>query len=148
MSFSAVQERLLDGVLDGLIPPSADGRLPGAGRIGLVASLDEALKKAEALRPVIEQGLDTVAQLVAGGDLAAMSPEERARTMKDLESRDAGFLMTLMFLAYPAYYQHPKVLTALGLEPRPPHPEGYPMKPHDLSLLDPVRGRGKMFRNA
>ena len=147
MSFSAAQQQLLDGVLDGLIPPSADGRLPGAGRIGLVAALDEALKKAEALRPVIEQGLDTVAQIVGqGGDLAAMSPEERGQAMKDLESKDAGFLLTLIFLAYPAYYQHPKVLTALGLEPRPPHPEGYVMRPHDLSLLDPVRTRAKMFR--
>jgi hypothetical protein len=38
------------------------------------------------------------------------------------------------------------VLTALGLEARPPHPAGYAIEPNDLSLLDPVRRRAELYR--
>jgi hypothetical protein len=47
---------------------------------------------------------------------------------------------------YAGYYQHPRVMSALGLAPRPPHPLGYEMGADDLSLLDPVRRRAKMYR--
>jgi hypothetical protein len=33
------------------------------------------------------------------------------------------------------------------MEARPPHPKGYEMAPHDLSLLDPVRRREKLYRD-
>ena len=47
---------------------------------------------------------------------------------------------------YTGYYQHPRVLEALGLETRPPHPTGYPTIEGDLTLLDAVRGRARMYR--
>ena len=37
--------------------------------------------------------------------------------------------------------------TALGLEPRAPHPQGYEMGADDWSLLDPVRRRPR-FRSS
>jgi hypothetical protein len=39
-----------------------------------------------------------------------------------------------------------RVLEALDLEPRPPHPEGYATVEGDLSLLEPVRRRGRKYR--
>ena len=39
-----------------------------------------------------------------------------------------------------------RVVAALGLEPRPPHPKGYEMGTDDLTLLDPVRRRGPRYR--
>ena len=53
---------------------------------------------------------------------------------------------TLTFVAYVGYYQHPRVVAALGLEHRPPHPKGHEMEASDLTLLDPVRRRGKLYR--
>jgi hypothetical protein len=147
--FSPQEARLLEGVLDQLIPPSADGRLPGAGQVRLVDAIEKSLRAAPGMRPVVEGGLATLAELVRGRGKAGfeeMSAPERAAAMKELESRDLGFFMTLMLLAYPAYYQQAQVLEALGMEARPPHPKGYTMKPHDLTLLDPVRRRPKMFR--
>jgi hypothetical protein len=140
---------LLEGVLDQLIPPSDDGRLPGAGEAGLVAAIDKSLRRNPAMRPVIEQGLATLAEIVRGRGaetLAALSPADRTEVVKELESKDVAFFITLMFLAYPQYYQDPRVVEALGIEPRAPHPKGYSMRPHDLTLLDPVRRRAKMFR--
>jgi hypothetical protein len=48
----------------------------------------------------------------------------------------------------PAYYQHPKALEGLGLEPRPPHPKGYDLEPGNLDALERVRARGKLWRDA
>jgi hypothetical protein len=49
---------------------------------------------------------------------------------------------------YSAYYQHPRVLSGLGLEPRPPHPKGYALEQPDLdALLAPVRARAKLYRD-
>ena len=47
---------------------------------------------------------------------------------------------------YMAYYSNDRVLEGLGLEPRPPHPGGYAMEPNDLTLLDDVRRRPKLYR--
>jgi hypothetical protein len=59
---------------------------------------------------------------------------------------DEGFVQSLTFPLYIAYYQHPRVLEALGREARPPHPEGYEIEPFDPSLLEPVRRRPKLYR--
>ena len=37
--------------------------------------------------------------------------------------------------------------TALGLEPRPPHPDGDELAPGDLGLLADVRKSGKLYRD-
>jgi len=43
--FSADEQRVLASVLDEIIPPSSDGRLPGAGELGLVSYIEQALQK-------------------------------------------------------------------------------------------------------
>jgi hypothetical protein len=146
---SATQTQTLDAVLDELIPPSADGRLPGAGEIHLGAAVEKALLQNPGMAPVIHQGLtlaDAIARAHGLEGFGAASGTDRAAMMKELEAQDAGFVMTLMFIAYAAYYKDGAVLEGLGLEPRPPHPQGYSMEPHDLTLLDAVRRRGRMFR--
>jgi len=44
LQLSPEQEQTLACVLDELIPPSADGRLPGAGRLGLAAAVESWLE--------------------------------------------------------------------------------------------------------
>ena len=46
------------------------------------------------------------------------------------------------------YYQNDKVLEALGLEARPPFPQGYHLDQMDFGLLEPVKKRGKQWRDA
>ena len=46
------------------------------------------------------------------------------------------------------YYQDDRVLAAIGLEARPPFPKGYDVPAGDLSLLEPVRRRGSIVREA
>jgi hypothetical protein len=45
------------------------------------------------------------------------------------------------------YYQNPLVVVAIGMEPRPPFPDGYQVDEGDLLLLETVYLRGKLYRD-
>ena len=146
---SAEQTRSLACVLDTLIPPSADGRMPGAGEIGLAIAIEEAMASQPDLQPAVVHGLAGFEELIAGIGLpafAALPVAERAELLDELLPSQPAFVASLVFHAYTAYYRHAKVMVALGLEARPPHPKGYEMAPTDTSLLDEMRKRKPMYR--
>ena len=75
---------------------------------------------------------------------------DRGRQILRSESADSdghvALVPGLVFQIYVRYYQHPRVLTGLGLEPRPPYPKGYEMEPADPSLLERVRRKPPLYR--
>lgn len=148
-AFDSARRATLTAVLDRIIPPSEDGRLPGAGALGLVAALEEGLG---AMLPFTARGLDALDALArerGARGFPALSEGDRTEVMNAHAAADPGFLPGLVFQVYSAYYQHPRVLSGLGLEPRPPHPKGYALEQPDLdALLAPVRARQKLYRDA
>jgi len=147
--FTADEQTMLATLLDEVIPPSADGRLPGAGTLGLAGHMARAVKQNAMLRPVVEYGLSSIADLarqrsVGGWD--ALPAEERRAVFREFAAGDQFFMPAFLFLVYSGYYQHPRVVETLGLEARAPHPKGYAMEPDDLTLLDQVRRRGRIYR--
>ena len=130
---------LLDAVLDTLIPPSDDGRLPGAGSLGI----GEAVRaQSAAAGEAIPAGLAALEQAgFAELDLAA-----RVDALRELEASQPAFVPMLYFATCTEYYRHPDVQVCLGLEARPPHPKGYELEPGDLAALERVRARGKLYR--
>jgi hypothetical protein len=148
--FSDDQARVLACVLDEIIPPSDDGKLRGAGEIDLIGYLEAALATMPGVRDMVVQSLRTLDALAVertSRGFATLGREDRARVMSEHSMTADSFPPTLMILTYGGYYQHGRVLEGLGLEPRPPHPKGYEMQPDDLSLLDPVRRRPKLYRD-
>jgi hypothetical protein len=147
--FSPEDQRALASVLDAIIPPSADGLLPGAGQLGLVRAIEDATRRAPDLRTAIDHGLSALRDLLArrGAEgLAALPAEDRRALLDELVAAQPAFLPGLIFHAYVAYYADDRVVEGLGLEARPPHPKGYEMLPSDLGLLDEVRQRAKLYR--
>ena len=147
--FSPERERALTAVLDEVIPPDADRGLPGAGELGLVATIANAIRQAPDLAPAVEQGLAALEEQAGsrgGQAFADLSPTERRKLLNGIATTQPAFLPGLIFHGYTGYYQHPRVVEALGLEPRPPHPKGYEIEPTDWSLLDPVRKRPSLYR--
>ncbi len=141
--------RALSGVLDEIIPPSDDGRLPGAGELGLVNYIEEVAQSAPELEPVLARGLEALDALANRRDprgFAALSKSDRAEVMNELAATEPAFLPGLIFHTYVGYYLNGRVIEALGLEARPPHPKGYEMESGDLTLLDAVRQRPKLYR--
>ena len=144
-----MNDQLLALVLDELIPPSVDGRMPGAGTLGVGAIVQHAAATTPGLEPLLTQGfaaLEDLARRHDEGGFVALAPGARVETLRDLERAEPTFLPTLLTLACVGYYSSERVLTALNGNARPPHPEGYDVEPDDLSRLDAVRARGKLYR--
>jgi hypothetical protein len=147
--FSPDEERMLTALLDEIIPPSGDGRLPGAGALDLTGHIARTVQRTPMLRPVVEYGLSALAALAGKRNpagFAALGRAERADLFREFAVADQFFLPAFLVLVYSGYYQHGRVVRALGLEPRAPHPKGYAMEADDLGLLEAVRRRGTIYR--
>jgi len=143
------QRRGLTAVLDELVPPSDDGRLPGAGALGLAAAIEEKMREQPDLRVAVCGGLeaaDARAREAGAGAFADVPAAGRAELLSRVSAEAPAFLPGLIFHTYLAYYQQAPVLEGLGVPPRPPHPEGYAVAPMDESLLEPVRAREPLWR--
>ncbi|MFP6625346.1 MAG: hypothetical protein VCC20_17850 [Myxococcota bacterium] len=132
------QTRTLVNVLDTIIPASHQRGMPAAGQVGVADHVQQATD----LLPVLAAGLSAL--IDAGFD--EFDSSQRVDALNELAASQPGFLPVLLFQAYQGYYQNAATLEALGLPPRPPHPLGYEIEENDLSLLEPVRAREKLYR--
>src|ERR1051325_3463791 len=142
--FSPEETEILSSVLDQIIPPSRDGKLPGAGELGVARYIDRITRTMPELRAMVIEGLAALAEFAASRkapSFAALSNEEKRQAVEE-----QGFLPILVLHTFAGYYQESRVLAGLGLEPRPPHPKGYEMEPNDLTIVDQVRRRPKTYR--
>ncbi len=142
------QRAILDLVLNLIVPPSADGRMPGAAEVGVPAYL---VAEAPDALPLLRQELGQLElrsrERFARG-FVELEEAERKNLIEAMRAQAPSFLSRLAAETLACYYQHDRVLAGLGLEARPPYPKGYQVAPGDLSLLDPVRARGKIYRDA
>jgi hypothetical protein len=128
----------LRAFFDTVIPPSADGRIPGAGSIGIEESVAAAINADSRSGEVIRAGLAAVAsEASAGGpwSFAAMPPSQRVAVVETVNQVHPRLMNAIARHLYLAYYQHPDVLAAIGEPPRPPFPEGFAIEPTDPELL-------------
>lgn len=149
---AAIDARALAAALDEVIPPSPDGKLPGAGIVAGGAHCESMVRAMPGLDLGLANGLaalDEAARRRGAADFASLAKPERSAVFNEVAAVDAGLAPSLMFVAYTTYYVDERVVAALGLEPRPPHPQGFTMSRSDLDgLLAPVRARGKLWRDA
>jgi hypothetical protein len=135
---------LLSAVIDELVPARADRSLPAAGALGLAAAVDDGLRATPPLRAMVLAGLGELADAARARDpqgFAGLSPAARVEVLQQ-----QGFVLPLALQVYAAYYSHPRVLQALGMEGRPPHPDGHAMPPDDFALLERVRRGPRRWR--
>ena len=144
-----MNNELLAMVLDELIPPSADGRMPGAGTLGIEPLVEHAAATTPDLGPLLAQGFAALEDLARRRDptgFAGLERSMRVEVLRELEQSVPMFLPTLLTLACVGYYSSEPVLIALNGNARPPHPVGYELEPDDLSLLASVRARPTLYR--
>jgi hypothetical protein len=89
---------------------------------------------------------DELARKRGAASYATLPAGERGAVLSEVAASDGGFVPSLMFVAFTTYYVEERVIEALELEARPPHPKGFEMGANDPSLLEPVRRRGKLYR--
>jgi hypothetical protein len=142
------QRASLDLVLNMIVPPSAERRMPGAAEVGVPAYL---YAEAPDALPVLCQELEALerrsSERFARG-FAELAEHERKSLIEEMRAQEPAFMSRLAMETLACYYQHDRVLEGLGMEARPPYPKGYQVVQGDLSLLEPVRARGKVYRDA
>lgn len=146
--FGLIQLATLEGVLDLIVPPSADGRMPGATEVGVPAYRLAHCADALPILCTELDRLDAQAHARCGQPFAALGADDRQALVDGMRAQDADFMSRLALETLTCYYQHDRVLAALGMELRSPAPQGYKVISGDLMLLAPVRNRGKMYRDA
>ena len=82
------------------------------------------------------------------GEFANLSVEDKVAVLKLIEADRPAFFKALIHHTYAGYYTSPRVLRAKGLAVTPPQPQGYELEGFDMSLLENVRKRGKVYRDA
>jgi hypothetical protein len=140
---------LLREVLEEIIPPSADGSFPGAGELGVGARIEEMLAQQPELGRIVEQGLASIRHLAESRDpsgFGGLARSERAALLREVEAAEPAFFGALVMHTYFGYYTDRRITDRLGVR-NPPQPEGYDLERGDLSLLDPVRARPKLWRD-
>ena len=125
--------------LDTLIPPSADGKLPGAGALGLGPQVAGAIRSNPKLCAEVEAGLEEV----RAGDFEALDLQGRVDAIEAALEAHPKLIRYVTTPLYFAYYQHATVLSGLGLPARPPFPGGFEVEATDPKLLDLLRTRAK-----
>ncbi len=133
--------RLLAGHM---IPVSAAHGVPGADDAAIFADMMTTIGRD---REALSRTLSRV-DADAGGRLADLEPAARTAFLDRLRAEDAGFFAVVEAVVSRAYYRDDRVLRSLGVEARPPFPKGYEVEQGDWSLLDPVRERGPIHRDA
>jgi hypothetical protein len=148
---SAEERRtLLASILDALIPPSSDGRLPGAGEIGVGDFIESELEGRPEVAPFFEYALSSIEELARGrrsAGFATSSREERVAVLREFEASQPDLFGAIIAFTYAGYYSQRRISELLGLRPHP-QPDGYDLESGDLeALLEKVRQRpGKLYR--
>ena len=129
-----------------VIPPSEDGTLPGAGEFDVAGYIATAAPDSiAALRDELAE-LSARAATELSKPISDVTAVEFENLVGQLRGASPRFLSGFAKQTVSLYYQQDAVLEAIGLEARAPYPIGFDVKPGDLSLLDPVRQRGRIYR--
>ena len=145
---SPAQRDVLAIVLDLIVPASADGRRPSAAEVDVLGYIRAAEPGTLANLGAELDRLDAEARERHGEGFASLDAEVRQALVDDIRAAEPSFMRTLAIQTVTCYYQDDRVLEAIGVEARPPFPKGYEVPSGDLTLLDPVRKRGRVWREA
>jgi hypothetical protein len=127
-----------------MVPPDSEFAVPGA---------DDDVIFDDIMRSLGRDLLDVSTALtrlaaLSGGSFAELEASHRETVARRLLAEDSREVVALGRVVLQCYYRDDRVVRSLGLEPRPPFPKGNTLEQGDWSLLDVVRGRPKLWRDA
>lgn len=138
------EQALLVAVANCLIP--AREAVPGAGDLGVAATIERALSADPSLRRTFLDGLRAIALAAGERGFAAHEVEEQEAVLRSVEGAEPTFFALLVEHTYRGYYTLPEVQRGLGLSGEPPQPRGYHLAPFDPALLAKQRQRAPFWR--
>lgn len=164
--FTKRQERTLIALAAAIIPADSEYGVPSAGDPAIAADIlatakryAEPIAEALAMEDALAQAkygaafldLDAEAQmaLVEGANEPGFFDDVDSEFNEQQQARQAQMAgqRTLLAIIAQCYYRDDRVMRSLDMEPRPPFPEGFEVEEGDWSLLEPVKQRGKIYRD-
>jgi len=141
---SAEEQRSLRALVGVIIPASASHGVPGADDERIFADI------LATIAPDTAEVRDALVRLdaLAGGRFADLAGRAREAVALKFRDTDAMSLPPWVSVTVQCYYRDDRVMHALGMAARPPFPGGFEVEQGDWSLLDPVRVRPKLYRDA
>jgi hypothetical protein len=127
-----------------MVPASVEYDVPGADDEAIFADIVRSLGRD---RGNIRTALAMLCES-AGGNFSAIDEANAEAAAIKLLGREGPAITALGRAVLQCYYRDDRVFRALGLEPRPPYPQGRMLEQGDWSLLDAVRGRPRMWRDS
>jgi len=119
--------------------------IPASAEYGVPSAADETIF-ADILRSFGRDEPHVLAVLQKLEGFADRAPAQREVVAAQLREAGGEALIGLSRVILQCYYRDDRVMRSLGLEPRPPFPQGFEVEQGDWSLLDPVRARPKLYR--
>ncbi len=129
--FSQAEQQLLRTLAGLIVPASSEYDVPGADEEPIFSDI---LASAVKQRGEIQAALEFAAALE--GTLEGNVPVLQA----------SEIFAPVVVLVMQCYYRADRVLVSLGMEPRPPYPQGFEVEEGDWSLLERVQQRGRIWR--
>ena len=136
---SPQESRDLRRVAGLMVPASTEYKVPGADDPKIFADIEASIGRDLA---DIHRAMEALAGIAGMDDAQAMAAAEAFRSKGDAP------VAAVERCVLQCYYRDDRVVISLGLEARAPFPLGYALEQGDWSLLDPVRARPKMWRDA
>ena len=141
---SADQRRSLRCLAEMMIPASAEYGVLSAADDAILGDILQSVGRDAGHVIAVLQTLDAM----SGGSFADLDPQRRDAIAAQLRETGGESLAYLTRIILQCYYRDDRVMRSLGMEPRPPFPKGFDVEQGDWSLLDPVRARPKLYRDA
>jgi len=142
--FSNAETAMLSA-LAALMIPAAE-KLPAASDAKILPEIIDGLAVNAALVTLALGALDEYS--VQETNCAFVELDEQRQREMIGRADILGFLQFFQMTTLTHYYQDDRVMQAIGLDPRPAWPEGYEIDETDWSVLDPVKARGPIWREA
>ncbi len=140
------QSRTLKALLGIIIPEDAERGMPSAAEMDVVGYVSEfAPGQMDAICRDLD-GVEELAQKRLGTAFGALSHDDASELIEASRASQPGLARALIIQTLSCYYQDDRVVAALGYPAGPPFPTGNTVESGDLSLLDPVKKRGRIYR--
>ena len=138
----------LRALADVIVPPSEKYGVPGAGDEDIAKNVIKDADGGRKLTRLVEAlgKLEAMAQESGGAAFSAMDEDKREAVAFAFRDAHPGLANVAEMLVTQCYYRDDRVVISLGIDPRPPHPEGYKVEQGDWSVLDQVRRRESLYR--
>ena len=141
---SEQQKETLAIIIDMMIP--AEGDMPSAADPLIMNAIIDGLGDNGSLMVLALSALEDLSSKKYKQLFSRLESGQRDELIVSFKSSHTELVQLIEYCTASFYYLDDRVMHALGLEARPPHPGGYSVEPTDWSLLDPVRGRETIYR--